>query len=74
MPELITNSAEEYEALALKLAREPGLLKSYRERLAANRDSCTLFDTDRFRRNIEAAYETMWRRAEVGLPPEIFAV
>ncbi len=74
LPELVTDNAEDYEALALKLAREPKLLKSYRDRLAANRDSCTLFDTDRFRRNIEAAYETMWQRAEADLKPEAFAV
>jgi hypothetical protein len=33
-----------------------------------------LFDTDRFRRHIEAAYLTMWGRAERGEPPVSFAV
>ena len=74
LPELITENLAGYEALALKLAREPGLLAGYRQRLAENRDSCALFDTDRFRRNIEAAYTKMWQRAEAGLPPESFSV
>jgi predicted O-linked N-acetylglucosamine transferase (SPINDLY family) len=39
-----------------------------------NRDIHPLFDTDRFTRNIEAAYMTMWQRAERGEPPQGFAV
>ena len=74
LPELITENHADYEKLALKLAHDPGLLGFYRHRLAGSRDACTLFDTDRFRRNIEAAYTKMWQRAEAGLPPESFAV
>jgi predicted O-linked N-acetylglucosamine transferase (SPINDLY family) len=72
--ELITENPTDYEALALKLAQDHGLLGRYRQRLAETRDSCALFDTDRFRRNIEAAYTKMWQRAEAGLPPESFSV
>src|SRR5208282_6526037 len=35
LPELITDSLQDYEALALRLATEPGLLQGLRERLAA---------------------------------------
>jgi predicted O-linked N-acetylglucosamine transferase (SPINDLY family) len=45
--------------LALKLAREPA---SWRARLAESRETRPLFDTDRFRRNLEAAYLQMWER------------
>ena len=69
LPELITRSAEEYEALALKLATEPGLLKSYRDRLAANIPTARLFDTQRFTRHLERAYEMIWARHVRGLPP-----
>jgi predicted O-linked N-acetylglucosamine transferase (SPINDLY family) len=48
LPELITTSLEDYEALALKLAREPLLLASIKAKLARNRDTCPLFDTARF--------------------------
>ena len=64
LPELVTETMADYESLALKLARDPALLASYREKLAQNRPTCALFDTDRFRRNLESAYETMmanWR-------------
>ncbi len=59
LPELVTQSLEEYETLALKLARDADLLRTYRDRLAANRLTCSLFDTDLFRRRMEAAYTRM---------------
>ena len=74
LPELITTSLEQYEALALCLARDPERLASLRRTLAGNRRSRPLFDTDRFTRHIEAAYVTMWQRAERGERPESFAV
>jgi predicted O-linked N-acetylglucosamine transferase (SPINDLY family) len=74
LPELVASSLAEYEALALRLARDRGLLAGIREKLAANRLSAPLFDTDRFRRHIEAAYATMWERRQRGEPPAPFAV
>ena len=74
LPELITSSESEYEALALRLAREPETLAGLRRKIAAQRDRCPLFDTDRFRRHIEAAYTTMYERHRRGEPPESFAV
>ena len=37
LPELIVQTAEDYEALALALARDPARLKNLRDKLAANR-------------------------------------
>lgn len=59
LPELVTHSLAEYEALALQLAANPGRLSALRARLAANRMTAPLFDTDRFRRHLEAAYLRM---------------
>ncbi len=70
LPELIAPSLEDYEALALKLAREPALLAAMRQKLARNRERYPLFDTKRFTRHIEAAYRTMWERAQRGEPPQ----
>ena len=67
LPELVTTSLEDYEALALKLATEPALLPSIRRKLEDNRSTCPLFDGDRFRRHVEDAFTTMWdihRRGE----------
>ena len=72
--ELITTSLEDYEALALKLARESAFLASIKAKLVRNRDNYPLFDTRRFTRHIEAAYTTMWERQQRGEPPEAFAV
>jgi protein O-GlcNAc transferase len=53
LPDLITYDLESYEALALKLARDPDTLRSLRARLQANRESCPLFDTGRYTRELE---------------------
>jgi protein O-GlcNAc transferase len=74
LPELITSDLEEYEALALKFARDRGLLQSIQRKLAENRSTCALFDTDRFRRHIESAYETMWDIHCRGEAPRSFKV
>jgi protein O-GlcNAc transferase len=73
LPELITSSPEDYEAMALRLSREPSLLASLKERLARNRKTCPLFDTERYCRDIEAAYITMWNRYQRGEPPASFS-
>jgi protein O-GlcNAc transferase len=74
LSELITASLGDYEALALKLAREPSLLASIKAKLAQNRSTHPLFDTARFTRHIEAAYATMWQRYQNGSAPQAFAV
>lgn len=72
--EMITPSLEDYERLALRLAREPELLAGLKAKLAANRATAPLFDTRKFTSHLEAAFEGMWDRHRHGLPPENFAV
>jgi len=74
LPELLTDSLAEYEALALRLATNQVLRSELRERLRKNRLECSLFDTDRFCRNIEAAYTTMWELWQRGESPRGFSV
>jgi predicted O-linked N-acetylglucosamine transferase (SPINDLY family) len=74
LPELVTKSLVEYEALALRLARDPAELAALRAKLARHRTGWPLFDTDRFRRHLEAAYVAMWERCQRGEPPASFAV
>ncbi|HEV8680570.1 MAG TPA: tetratricopeptide repeat protein [Stellaceae bacterium] len=74
LPELITDNLADYEALALALARDGNRLAAIRAKLARHRDTFPLFDTDRFRRHLESAYETMWQRYQRGEPPASFAV
>jgi protein O-GlcNAc transferase len=56
LPELIAETAQDYEALALALARDPARLKSVRAKLAVNRSHMPLFDTTGFARRIESAF------------------
>jgi predicted O-linked N-acetylglucosamine transferase (SPINDLY family) len=74
LPELITHSLDDYESHALELARNPERLAKIRSKLARNRDTFPLFDTDRFRRHVESAYTTMWERYQRGETPRSFAV
>ncbi len=74
LPDLVTHTLDDYEALALKLATDANLLCEVKDRLARNRLTEPLFDTDRFRRHIEAAYMTMWEIHQRGENPQSFAV
>jgi predicted O-linked N-acetylglucosamine transferase (SPINDLY family) len=73
LPELVTASLDEYEALALRLAQEPLLLQSFRDRLARPQTN-PLFDSARFCRKLETAYEKMMVLARAGELPRGFAV
>lgn len=57
LPELVTESVEAYEALAYDLATDPARLAEIRARLAVNRATSPLFDTELFTRNFERALE-----------------
>jgi protein O-GlcNAc transferase len=72
--DLVTSSLEEYELLALKLARDGSLRADIKRRLEQNRLQYLLFDSARFCRNIETLYETMWRRWQRSEGPASFAL
>jgi len=74
LPEMVTESPESYEALALELAQNPAMIEHLKARLKRGRRSQPLFDTARFTRNLESAYLTMWDRYQKGEPPAHFAV
>jgi len=74
LPELIADDLQQYESLATQLAGSPRAPAEIRSRLARNRRTCPLFDTERFCRALESAYVTMWERARAGEAPSGFAV
>ena len=74
LPELVAHDSERYEAIALQVATTPSLLAELRTRLARNPTTHPLFDTDRYRRHLEAAYTTMWEHWQSGLAPASFDV
>ena len=74
LTELVTSSLADYTALALWLAEDPDILAEIRKRLAENRSSRPLFDTDLTRHHLEEAYTVMWARHQAGGRPASFDV
>ena len=70
LPELVTQTQVEYEALAIELATNPSKLKTIKDKLERNRLTTSLFDTPRFTKHIEEAYTKMCERYQDDLPPD----
>jgi predicted O-linked N-acetylglucosamine transferase (SPINDLY family) len=68
--ELITATQEAYQQLAFELASDPQKLATIKHKLASNRLAKPLFDTQLLTRRIEAAYEEMYKRHQLGLGPD----
>lgn len=70
LPELITTNQREYEERAIHLATHMLELKEIRQKLADNRLTTPLFNTEQQVRNIEEIYLQIWKRHIAGLKPE----
>ena len=64
MPELIAATPEDYERLAVALARDPARLAALKTHLESRKKAAPLFDIARFTRDIENAYRMMWHQHE----------
>jgi protein O-GlcNAc transferase len=60
LPELITNSLQEYEEKALDFAKYPAKIIQIKQKLKADISKSTLFDTALFAKNIEQQYLNIW--------------
>ncbi len=74
LDELIADNLDHYQQLACDLASNHGELARLKARLATNRMSRPLFDTQRNVGDIETAYLTMWQRHLSGGRPMSFSV
>jgi protein O-GlcNAc transferase len=70
LTELITNSQEQYEALAIELATNQAKLRGIKAKLESNKLTTPLFDTPGFTKNLEEAYTIMYKHYHADLPPE----
>jgi predicted O-linked N-acetylglucosamine transferase (SPINDLY family) len=70
LPELVTTTLEDYERTAVELALSPEKLAVVKAKLARNRSTVPLFDTARFTRDLETAYQEMVDRYCAGLRPD----
>ena len=69
LPELVTQTMEQYEELAVKLAKDTKGLWELRQKMEAAREECPLFDTERWVRDFEQCLGMAWERHEQGLAP-----
>jgi protein O-GlcNAc transferase len=69
LSQLITRSLSEYEALASSLVADPNRLRQLRSTLAQNRTTTPLFDTSRYARSLETAYEAIYEHHLSGAAP-----
>jgi len=70
LPELITNSLEEYERIAIELGGNQEKLNSLKAKLVENTKKEALFNAPLFVKNLESAYIQMYQRGRNGLSPE----
>ena len=70
MPELITDTEEEYEKLILELATNPEQLASIKQKLANNLSSKPLFNTELFTKHLEDGYRQAYQHYFHGKKPK----
>ena len=69
LPEMVTSTPHDYQALAIELAKNLAQLKAIKEKLKCNLLTTPLFDSASFTKHIEAAYTKMYERYQAHLPP-----
>ncbi|MEN9895336.1 MAG: hypothetical protein RIR97_1188, partial [Pseudomonadota bacterium] len=74
LPELVCETDEAYVEKVVTLAQNADERQKVRCKIGDNRFSSPLFDTERFARHLESAFETMVLRAKSGQAPEHFDV
>lgn len=74
LPELVVADERAYVETAIHLYENPHKIADYKKRLADNRFTKPLFDSERFCRHLEKAYEMMVEKAKAGLEPDHFDV
>lgn len=74
LPELITETRQAYEDLAVQLGQSDRQRKELQRKLEAHRLTQPLFNTPLFTRHLETAYTMMHQRRLTGLPPDHFKV
>ena len=72
--ELITYDLDAYKALALKLATNVKELESIRDKIRKNAKTSTLFNTEASVRNLENAYQRVWKNFARGIKPHSIKV
>lgn len=70
LPELCATSPQEFVDRGVALGTDRAALAELRQRLAAGRDTCTLFDQPLLVRELEGRYSEMWEHYKAGDLPQ----
>ena len=70
LPELVTKTFEDYEKVAIDLAKNPLKYKIIKDKLINNISSAPLFNTSLFTKNLESAYTKMYKNYHKKLKPD----
>ena len=74
LPELVTQTQADYEALAIALGRDQARLAQIKSSLDTLRLTSPLFNGKLFAKHLEKAFEAMQARYLAGLPPDTIEV
>jgi len=70
LPELVAEDEADFVRLATELAGDPARIAALKRHLVAARGTAPLFDSTRFTRHLERAYQAMAARARAALAPD----
>ena len=74
LPELVTETEQDYEALILKLATHPTKLAEIKEKLVINRLTQPLFNTELYTKHLENGYQKAYQNYFDGHLPQTIIV
>ncbi|MDA8760806.1 hypothetical protein N9M89_04400 [Amylibacter sp.] len=74
LPELVTETEKDYEALILELATNPTKLAEIKEKLATNRLTQPLFNTELYTKHLENGYQQAYQNYFDGNLPQTIIV
>ena len=74
LPELITETEQDYEALILELATNPMKLAEIKDKLATNRLTQPLFNTELYTKHLENGYQQAYQNYFDGNLPQTIIV
>lgn len=74
LPELVAENGDRYVDLCVELASDAERLRALKARIESGRTTAALFDSRRYTRNLERAFQMIHERAKNGLEPAHLAV
>ena len=74
MPELMVQTAEEYQSMAIHLGNNPNEIVDFKKRLHDYKDNNPLFNSAIYTRKLENLFCQMYERSQSGLTPQMLKI